>query len=49
MLFYVRVYGKMSWTASLIVGVSFLAVIVGIYDQVLHANWHEPLIMQLWQ
>ena len=49
MLFYVRVYGKMSWLASLIVGFAFLAVIIAVYDQLLHANWHQPLIARLWQ
>lgn len=48
MLFYVRVYGKMARFGSLIVGLSFLATIVVVYDSVLHANWHQPLIVRLW-
>jgi hypothetical protein len=48
MAFYVRVYGKMSWVGTLIVGASFFAVIVLVYDQLLHATWHEPLIVKAW-
>ena len=45
-LIYVRVYGQMSWLGSLCVGLMFLALLVGVYDRLLNATWHEPLAMQ---
>ena len=42
-LLYVRVYGQLSWLASLCVGLIFLALLVGVYDGLLNATWHEPL------
>jgi hypothetical protein len=48
MAFYVRVYGKMGWTGTIIVWASFLGTILLVYDQLLHATWHEPLVVKLW-
>jgi hypothetical protein len=45
-LIYVRVYGQLSWLASLFVGFLFLALLVGVYDGLLNATWHEPLAKQ---
>jgi hypothetical protein len=45
-LLYVRVYGQLSWLASLSVGLIFLALLVGVYDRLLNATWHEPLVRQ---
>ena len=45
-LLYVRVYGHLSWLASLSVGLIFLALLVGVYDRLLNATWHEPLVRQ---
>jgi len=45
-LIYVRVYGQLSWAASLFVGLVFLALLVGVYDRLLNATWHEPLAKQ---
>lgn len=45
-LIYVRVYGKMSWVGSLCAGLMFLALLVGVYDRLLNATWHEPLAKQ---
>jgi hypothetical protein len=47
MFFYLFVYGRIGWTLSIAVSVFFLALIVGIYDTVLHVNWHEPLILRI--
>jgi len=43
-LLYVRVYGQLSWLGSLCVGLIFLALLVGVYDRLLNATWHEPLV-----
>ena len=45
-LFYVRVYGRLSWLASLCVALLFLSLLVGVYDRLLNASWHEPLARQ---
>jgi hypothetical protein len=45
-LIYVRVYGQLSWGGSLFVGIMFLALLVGVYDRLLNATWHEPLAKQ---
>jgi hypothetical protein len=45
-LFYIRVYGRLSWLASLCVGLLFLSLLVGVYDRLLNANWHKPLALQ---
>jgi hypothetical protein len=45
-LLYVRVYGRLSWLGSLCVGLIFLALLVGVYDRLLNATWHEPLVQQ---
>jgi hypothetical protein len=45
-LFYVRVYGQVSWLGSLCVGLIFLALLVGVYDRLLNATWHEPMVRQ---
>ena len=45
-LIYVRVYGQLSWGGSLFVGLMFLALLVGVYDPLLNATWHEPLAKQ---
>jgi hypothetical protein len=49
MFFYLFVYGKVGWIGSIAVALSFLALIVGVYDAVLHVSWHEPLILRIWQ
>jgi hypothetical protein len=46
MLFYLRVYGEVSWWWALIVALMFLALIVGVYDRLLGAVWHEPLAVE---
>lgn len=48
-LLYVRVYGRMSWPASICVGLAFLALLVGVYDRLLNATWHEPLMHRWFQ
>jgi hypothetical protein len=45
-LFYVRVYGQLSWLGSLCVALMFLALLIGVYDNLLNATWHEPLVQQ---
>ncbi len=47
MLFYLRVYGHVSWWGSLCVGLMFLALIVGVYDRLLGATWHNPPVLEL--
>jgi len=45
-LIYVRVYGQLSWLGSLSVALMFLVLLVGVYDHLLNAAWHEPLAWQ---
>jgi hypothetical protein len=47
MFLYLFFYGRAGWFVSTVVALSFLATIVGIYDNVLHISWHEPLIFRL--
>ena len=49
MLIYVRVYGRLSWIGSFCVGLMFLALLVGVYDRLLNATWHEPLVWQWYE
>lgn len=46
MLFYLRVYGEVSWWWSLVVALMFLALIVGVYDRMLGAVWHEAPVIE---
>ena len=47
MFFYLFFYGRAGWVVSTVVSLCFLALIVGIYDNVLHISWHEPLLFSL--
>ena len=47
MLFYLRVYGEVSWWWSSGVALMFLALIIGVYDRLLGATWHEPPVLEL--
>lgn len=49
MLFYLFVYGRVGWIAAIAVSLFFLALIIGVYDAVLHVSWHEPRILRIWQ
>lgn len=46
MIFYVRVYGGVSWAWSLVVGFLFLVLLVGVYDNLLNAYWHEAPVLE---
>ena len=45
--FYVLVYGRAGWIWSTILGLLFLALIVGVYDNFLNATWHDPPLLRL--
>ncbi len=47
MLIYLRVYGHVSWWWSFGVALLFLVLIIGVYDRLLGATWHEPPVLQL--
>ncbi len=47
MLFYLRVYGEVNWWWSFGVALLFLALIIGVYDRLLNATWHEPPVLEL--
>ncbi len=47
MFFYLFVYGRVGWIGSIVVALLFLALIIGVFDNILHVSWHEPLILQL--
>ena len=49
MFLYLAIYGKAGWIVSTVIAGLFLALIVGVYDYVLYANWHEALIYRLWK
>ena len=45
-LLYVRFYGKMTWVGSILLALFFVVLIVGVYDRLLNATWHEPPLLQ---
>lgn len=45
--FYVKVWGRAGWIWSTILGLLFLALIVGVYDRFLNATWHDPPLLRL--
>jgi len=47
MLFYLRVYGQVSWWWSCGTALLFLGLIIGVYDRLLGATWHEPPVLVL--
>jgi hypothetical protein len=49
MFVYLFFFGRVGWVGSTLVALCFLAFIVGVYDNVLHVSWHEPLILKLWE
>ena len=44
---YVKVYGRAGWIWSAALGLLFLALIVGVYDNFLNATWHDPPLLRL--
>jgi hypothetical protein len=49
MFLYLFFCGRVGWIRSTVVSLCFLAFIVGVYDNVLHVSWHEPLILKFWE
>ena len=45
-LYYVHVYGKVGWRGSILLSLFFLILLVGVYDHLLNATWHEPPLLQ---
>lgn len=45
-LFYVRVYGGMSWIGSILLALCFVVLIIGVYDHLINAAWHEPPLLK---
>lgn len=45
--FYAYVYGRVGWIWSAVIGVVFLALILGVYDHFLAATWHEPPLLKM--
>lgn len=45
-LFYIRVYGKVSWIGSILLALMFLGLLIGVYDKLLNATWHDPPLLQ---
>ena len=46
MLFYIKFYGEVGWGWALGVGLFFFILVAGVYDRLLNATWHEPMIYQ---
>ncbi len=44
---FLRFYGKASWTLVLVVTSAILVLMFGVFDQLLHVPWPEPLIRSL--
>ncbi len=44
---YTLVYSRAGWIGSAILGLLFLALIVGVYDNFLNATWHDPPLLRL--
>ena len=47
LIVFMRFYGKASWTLVLVVTSAILALMFGVFDQLLHVPWPEPLIWAL--
>ena len=47
-LLYARAYGG-SWKLALGMGISAVAVLLGLFDSLIHIIWPEPLLQQLWE
>jgi hypothetical protein len=47
-LLYARAYGG-SWKLALGMGLSAVAVLLGLFDSLIHIIWPEPLVQQLWE
>jgi hypothetical protein len=47
-LLYARTYGG-GWTLALGMAVSAVAILIGIFDSLIHIIWPEPLLQQLWE
>lgn len=43
---YLFVYGRVQWWWALVAALSFEAVLIGLYDHVLHISWNEPIVKQ---
>lgn len=41
---YLYIYGKIGWMWSGSLALVLLAIIIGVYDRLLNALWHEPVI-----
>jgi len=44
-LFYVRVHGMVSWAGSIVLALLFLGLLIGVYDNLLNATWHESPVL----
>ena len=47
-LLYARAYGG-GWKLALGMGISAVAVLLGLFDSLIHIIWPEPLVQQLWE
>jgi hypothetical protein len=47
-LLYARTYGG-GWALALGMGISAVAILIGIFDSLIHIIWPEPLVQQLWE
>lgn len=43
---YLMLYGQVRWWAALATAIAFEAVLIGLYDEVLHSAWNDPLIQR---
>jgi hypothetical protein len=39
-------YGQVRWWVALVTAIAFEAVLIGLYDEVLHSAWNDPLIQR---
>lgn len=44
---YLILYGRVRWWVAVLTAVAFEAVLLGLYDEVLHSAWNEPVIQQM--
>lgn len=43
---YLFIYGRVRWWWAFAAALSFEAALVGLYDQVLHTSWNEPVLLK---
>lgn len=47
LMFMLIVHGKVSWYWAVVATAGFYSLIIGVYDELLHTSWNDPLVFDL--